>query len=402
LQLYYVAPILFLSKSLRYSKFIFLKTEYKYYFLNFIYLTILALIFGILFPWQSTGINDRLWTQLSSGRAIIQTFKNLFDLIFICYIFYIFKHKLYNLEIVNKLISLSVVIVIILSFIDYFIFNSKIKTAIIGYDLNTSRYTAFCGEPRFFGRSLTYTLGILITVRSYYNIKSKLSLVAIILAQIGLLFTLSASSIIIEILFISIFLFFYNKKKLLLYTTILIFTTFLFFTILTSNNNIQTDITLKKIELVLNITDGTISNDESGNINEPTLFQKLEVFDRSAANFLYFNNVYFFIGVGPNLISLPASDYIDEDSKKIYGDKIDSVPHTGLINLISSGGLISLLFLILFFINTNKKNIYKSKYNYYIILLPFFIIYFFVADILFIFSLILFISVKYLENKSFQ
>ncbi|MDZ4064106.1 MAG: hypothetical protein U1E22_05495, partial [Coriobacteriia bacterium] len=72
---------------------------------------------------------------------------------------------------------------------------------------------------------------------------------------------------------------------------------------------------------------------------EPAIVAALEVFDRAAARFLLANPQYLLVGTGPDLISLPASRHISERASRIYGEQIDSVPHTGLLAIISRTGI---------------------------------------------------------------
>jgi hypothetical protein len=74
-----------------------------------------------------------------------------------------------------------------------------------------------------------------------------------------------------------------------------------------------------------------------------SLVQILEVFDASALNFLYHNPEHVFVGVGPGLISLPASHYVPPgDAQAIFGDRIDSIPFMGVLRTVSDSGLLGL------------------------------------------------------------
>ncbi len=89
-------------------------------------------------------------------------------------------------------------------------------------------------------------------------------------------------------------------------------------------------------------------------------FSHFEIFDRAALNFLYFNKDYIITGTGPNLISIPSSKYLTETNSKEYEDRIDSAPHSFIINLLARSGLIGLFLWLLFFFKLAKKTFQKS------------------------------------------
>ncbi len=119
------------------------------------------------------------------------------------------------------------------------------------------------------------------------------------------------------------------------------------------------DNTYKKIEVVLSGNIDALDDDKVAE-NEPQIFTRFEVFDRAALNFLYNKPLYFLLGTGSNLISIPASPYLSSVAYSIYGDRIDSAPHTFFVNLISRSGLIGLIYWILFFF---KLTFYNKKFT---------------------------------------
>jgi hypothetical protein len=134
---------------------------------------------------------------------------------------------------------------------------------------------------------------------------------------------------------------------------------------LIKQNEFFQDNTFSKIEAVLRFTGGEQSTfyEEKVDSDEPDLFKRFEVFDRAALNFLYRHPFYWIVGTGPNLISIPASPYITETNKSIYGSTIDSVPHSFIINLISRSGVIGLFLWTVAFLKFRKQllNCMKSQ-----------------------------------------
>jgi hypothetical protein len=88
-----------------------------------------------------------------------------------------------------------------------------------------------------------------------------------------------------------------------------------------------------------------IASADDSEEGEGDLIARLEVFDRAAARFLWANPEHLLFGTGPDVVSLPASLYVSREARAIYGERIDSVPHTGLVAVLANTGLIGLLVL---------------------------------------------------------
>jgi hypothetical protein len=74
--------------------------------------------------------------------------------------------------------------------------------------------------------------------------------------------------------------------------------------------------------------------------------EKFEVFDAASINFLMHQPKHLAVGTGPGLIYLPASEYILERDKIIWGNRFDALPHLGIVLVISNAGIIGLLLLL--------------------------------------------------------
>ena len=98
-------------------------------------------------------------------------------------------------------------------------------------------------------------------------------------------------------------------------------------------------------------------------IQPGSLVSKLEVFDAASMNFLLQNKSYLWLGTGPGLIYLPASPYIIERDKKIWGDHFNALPHMGALLIIANTGLIGFTLWLLFIFFGFKVNWnYWKKY----------------------------------------
>ena len=84
--------------------------------------------------------------------------------------------------------------------------------------------------------------------------------------------------------------------------------------------------------------------------------QKLEVFDAASINFLNNNPAYYFLGTGPGLIYLPASEYILPRDNYIWGNRFEALPHMGLVLLLSNSGFIGLALFVAGFLVAIKSN----------------------------------------------
>jgi hypothetical protein len=78
-------------------------------------------------------------------------------------------------------------------------------------------------------------------------------------------------------------------------------------------------------------------------LSEGGFADKFEVFDAASINFFMHQPRHLILGTGPGLIYLPASEYIVERDKEIWGNKFEALPHMGLVLLVSNMGLVGLL-----------------------------------------------------------
>ena len=107
--------------------------------------------------------------------------------------------------------------------------------------------------------------------------------------------------------------------------------------------------------------------------NTPLWISGLEVFDAAAVAFFYHHPQYIYTGTGPNTINIPSSPYLSAVNKSTYRNKIDSIPHMGVLQLFSRSGLIGLFLVILGIIKSSKRLKRKNKElnNLYLLLLLF-------------------------------
>ncbi|NDG86303.1 MAG: hypothetical protein EBX52_14840, partial [Proteobacteria bacterium] len=85
-------------------------------------------------------------------------------------------------------------------------------------------------------------------------------------------------------------------------------------------------------------------------LSEKGFAEKFEVFDAAAINFFMHHPEHLVLGTGPGLIYLPASEYIVERDKPIWGHRFDALPHMGSVLVISNTGLAGLALLAIPFL----------------------------------------------------
>ena len=128
-----------------------------------------------------------------------------------------------------------------------------------------------------------------------------------------------------------------------------------------NQNEFFRESTLTKIENTVSEGDDYYST-EKVSPNEPDIFSSFEVFDRAALNFLYEDSFFLITGTGPNMISIPSSPYLTASTYAVYENRIDSVPHSFLVNLIAHSGLVGLALWFIFIMRfTTTLKGYKKE-----------------------------------------
>ena len=346
----------------------------------------LSIIYVFIFPWES---NTLILSQKPLGKSIISLSRFFMELSIINVFAYLIKYK--KVTINNLLNQLSIILIIIctVAVLDKFLLNYRIlkfffNGEYLNWDLLTSRILGFSNEPRIFGRLVVFSWFILFY---FYKMNYKIKFIKFTLFYsfiiIALTLSLSTYLLFLIIMVASKLYDIKNKRKLFIYF-IFIFTTLFILNkkVQEFTNQYETGTNLYwlvyKIQL---LNSGGIEIKQ--NINEPILFTSFEIFDRIALNHLYNDTKSLIFGTGPNLISIPASKYIDKSGQEIFGDSVNMIPGIGLINLISRSGLFGFcLFLFTYFKIKRtlkfKNLIYLNKLNFlnflsfFLIITPFF------------------------------
>lgn len=360
--------------------------------LEFFYLVLLGYIFGFLFPWETFNADYRLWTQQAGGRTVITLFRLLNELIFSYYIVWCFITRKIDLKFIVYSIGYISVISFAVGFADYLIgYSFKANFFYMVPELS-NRFLGLNGEPKMFGRNsaLAYSIFLL-----YYltREKDKKLLIFMVINVIGVLLSLSASSFILFLLLNVAVLF--NKIKPV-YVAFLFLLVPLFY-ILVNENPFFKENTQYKIEKAI------IGSDIKVIPDEPQFFSRFDIFDRLGLVFLYENPNYAITGVGPNLISIPASAYVNslpEYSTFAERGGIDSVPNIMINNVIARSGLLGVIVFLYFYIRLYRfSKLDKTGFTRALVFISFIfnMVYF---SIVFAFLTALIIGVQFSERRS--
>jgi hypothetical protein len=299
-------------------------------------LIFLMFIYGWMFPWPDTS-GARGFNQQSEGRSIIFTVGMILQIFAFIY-FSQSNIKKLDFEKIIQITAIVSTICALFTFLDYFgfeIYNvlNPFEQRDIRYE-NIGRTRGINGEPRTNAQILVFGI---FTMLVFKHIKYRFLLMAVSLIAFYLSMSLSG----VIVLVIAVF-FVFSSPKLISRNKRLILLAVPFIAIILISS-FQNNIFGNFSEY--------LSNKQNKMIEHETV---LEVFDDSAVSFFKDNPEYILFGVGPGLISLPASNYISPYAQAIYGDRIDSIPHMWIIQVVSNTGLVGLALFGLFFYRSIK------------------------------------------------
>jgi len=348
-KVYHIIVILMIPRIVKFYRQSFqIRNITKPLVLEYCLMLFLGIIFGFILKFKDPYEEFRMFTQRAEMRSIISSFRIFIELFSILLFAYWFAMKRLNFELLIRILS-TIVIINLLIAIFFYINSNEIFQYLFPNDriaYNYGRFNGLGGEPRAFGRTNAFILLILlfVTTGSSYKIR----LYGIICSLIGVLLSMSASAYIVCLIGLLIYAI-YQNIKFSLYISIIIL--IVYNVVISSNEKFHS--TNRKIQIVLSNTE----DHEKVSSDEPEFFARFELFDRAALNFFYHYPLYVIFGVGPNLISIPASDYVTPYVKNtaIYSYGLNTAPATFLVNTISRTGIIGLILWIIFFIALFRK-----------------------------------------------
>lgn len=354
MQLYQFLGLILLPQSIQFvirnfsKKFI-----VRLIILWFVLLVVLAVIYGYIFPWEDlTG--TRIWSQQAQGRALVQVINYTSLLSMAFYLTKVLRDR-DNIALALRVIYWGVMVNVVFALIN-FATKGQLNYIFLDSGVIGTRFIGLNGEPRAFARICA--LGMLISFFEIFNSRN-IRLCALFFGIIGFILGGSTSAFIAVMITLIILLFknIFKKKFIKTFAGALILI-IIIITVSSMNLSIIKNYILPRLNRIMEV--------EDREYGEPFLIAALEVFDRAAMRFLYYNPQYILFGTGPNLISIPASNYISFRASQIYGNRIDSVPHMGAIQILSNYGLMGLFLwmVIIFFIYkslTIRHNIFDRN-----------------------------------------
>ena len=328
-----------------------LKRKVNPLMIEFILMMAMGLLFSFVIQFDDPFKHFRSTTQLPEWRTLISGIRLFLELFSVLTVIYWLKVKLFSVKYLFKVISVSTIITVVFAFLIYITNGVAYKFVFPYWDyvadrmLSNHDFRGLVGEPKTFGRTCAFLLISMLSFGKY--IDKPLRIFSISLSFIGILMSMSASALIVAS--VGLFLFFVTQKKisyLLIFSVVFL----VLFQILNSNSNFN-EKTLGKIRYVLSSNSSDRIDEGKVRSNEPEVFTRFEIFDRAALNFLYFNPQYLLFGVGPNTVSIPASQYLTYRMRnsEVHGYGINTAPATLFVNILSRSGLLG-LFLYLFFL----------------------------------------------------
>ncbi len=305
---------------------------------------ILFVIFSVFFPWEDLS-GYRSWGQQSFGRGFITLVRILNEFILFYYIIIIIKSRKVTLRFFLQLFFFMTLLSFVVAVVDRFIGYKIVDTLFYFRDNLAGRFVGLNGEPKVFGRANALAFAVVLIYKS--EIKYFVPLV--LLTTLGTFISLSASSIILYFAFLFVIITYRRKNNVVIIMVLsLIMGSLVFIPSvldLIPNKYGTTD----KIKQVVG---GDVSSgDEDWVSNETFISKRFDIFDRLALIYLFENPQYLAFGVGPNLISIPASKYIPQNVIYAEEHRIDSVPNNFINNTIATGGILYLLVWSVFLFN---------------------------------------------------
>jgi len=305
--------------------------------LYMVQLMLLAVVFGYLVPWES-GWSDRKWNQQAEGRSVVSVLRQLADLSLMAYVAHYASDDRGRRAVIGGLVA-GLAANTLVALIDLAT-GIRIAEVFFGGEMRfLGRQGGLNAEPRALGRIAAIGLlaGLAMPLRKIDRIRILLA------SMVSLALAASTSAILALGSAIAAYAGLGGLKgqvrRLLAVGAVMTVGAGIFAAVWEGGVNYEVS---RRVERLAEASDAEP--------DEPWLVARLEVFDRAAMRFLLANPEYLWLGTGPDLISLPASPYVAGTARAIYGDRIDSVPHTWLISTLANGGIVGVLLMGTFII----------------------------------------------------
>lgn len=308
-------------------------TPVKAWILNYLYLILLAIAFGYLWPWPDvTGI--RPFTQLPEGRSLIYMVRLLSDFSLAVFVANELR-KPGTLGFVAKALMIGTTTTALAGLVS-FVSQIDLYALITGFKderLLIDRPRGLSYEPRGLGLACVYGIVILLIRNQRLN-RGWFALLFVNVA--GLLVAASTSALVTLAVGLAGGWFLVKQVRQTVAQLALLGAMLLVIGVMVFPDRFEAAIT--------NINDridptARLMGTEPQDLREAIAY-RLDVFDASALLFLLDQPQHLLIGTGPGLVSLPASEYVPPGTySAIYGGVgINTLPtHAPLLELSNSG-----------------------------------------------------------------
>lgn len=306
--------------------------------LNFVYLTVLGVLFGFLFPWPDTTGNRPL-SMTAPGRTIVYLVRLVSDVSLTIFVASELQ-KPGRIFLLARSIVLGATLTALAGLLSFFTQFDPYFTITGLHDLaGNQRPRGLSFEPRGLGMATVYGLIVLIMMPGRLSFK-RFSLTAINL--LGLLASYSTSSLALLIAgLITAWTLLATRTRLLIISVLALMLAFVALAPLFVP--MQFSVAMQSIQERIDPTN-KLRGAVAENIGQEIAY-RLDSFDASALLFLLDQPQYMLIGTGPGMMLLPASDYVPPGVYQLLYPKdrgLDGLPTQGLLLEISNSGILGL------------------------------------------------------------
>ena len=312
---------------------------------GFLYLLILGIAFGFIWPWPDTT-GSRALPLTPQGRTIIYLLRMMSTASLAVFIANELR-KPGTLLYLGKMMvvgtSLTATFGVISSATNFDFF-----TLITGFrpDIGSARARGLSIEPRILGGACVYGIMILLLLR-----KSKLSITwsslrwcgLIVIHLASLLLTASTSALALFLMGLLVGGLFFPARARLMVIGVAV-TSVMGVTLFQVLMTDRFAFAVGQVHSRLEPEDSRLGGVKPTNIGQAIAFQ-MDIFDACAALFLYDQPLYAMVGTGPGLVTLPGSSYVPPGRfSDIWSPDvgINSPPTSGFLLELSNGGIIAL------------------------------------------------------------
>ncbi len=300
-----------------------------------IYLLALGVLFGYIIPWQDLS-GQRSWTQQAPGRAVVSLSRHAIDFVTAAVALLKLRDQRNHQWAVRGL-AVGLFANTGVAILDYFLGGRLAQPFVIASLPDVVRQGGLNIEPRALARYAVLATAICYfsTTRPLY----RLLLLATGAIAVGLAQSLSAvGAALTGTLAAAGWSLANNRNRQAI--AWLSAAVSLAAIVLMSGGGALPEAMRYRLDSARDSTDRDFS--------ESRLTATLEVFDRAAVRFLSQEPIFAMLGTGPDLISLPASDHLALGAMDVYGFRIDSVPHSGMISTLANAGIPGLILMAAF------------------------------------------------------